>query len=253
MTNMMDWPLLLFAVSLIALWLAAQTGSWWSRRGKLDADDQADLGVIVAAALTLLGLIIGFTFSMAISRYNQRKDCEAAEANAIGTEYARAGLLPAADAARVRGLLTSYLSQRTSFYTTRDPRRLQQLKSSESKLQNDLWAAVQSCATTDRSPVMALAVSGMNDVLNAQAYTQAAWWNRIPGAAWALMAAIAVCCSYLVGYTARHSERIRRFFVLPAIVSIAFLLIADIDSPHGGLILVRPQNLESVASSLPVP
>ena len=59
-------------------------------------------GTILAATLTLLGLIIGFTFSMAVSRYDQRKNLEEEEANAIGTEYLRAGLLPAADAAKAR-------------------------------------------------------------------------------------------------------------------------------------------------------
>jgi hypothetical protein len=55
--------------------------------------------------LTLLGLIIGFSFSMAVNRYDQRKPYEQAEANAIGTEYVRADLLPVADAAKVHTLL----------------------------------------------------------------------------------------------------------------------------------------------------
>jgi len=69
-----------------------------------------DFGLILAAALTLLRLIIGFSFSMATSRYDQRKNLEEAEANAIGTEYARAGLLPAADSAKVRALLRTSLT-----------------------------------------------------------------------------------------------------------------------------------------------
>ena len=58
----------------------------------------------------------------------------------------------------------------------------------------------------------------MNDVLNSEGYTQAAWWNRIPIAAWALMAAIAVCCSLLLGYDAPETDA-RLFLVLPIIVS----------------------------------
>ena len=79
------------------------------------------------AALTLLSLLIGFTFSMAISRYDQRKTYEEAEANAIGTEYVRLGVLPEADAARVRALLKDYLDQRVLFYTNRDANQLQQV------------------------------------------------------------------------------------------------------------------------------
>ena len=98
---------------------------------------------------------------------------------------------------------------------------------------------------------MALAVAGMNDVLNSQGYTQAAWWNRIPVSAWGLMILIGIFCNLLIGYGARHAESHRfLFLVLPLVVSISFFLIADIDSPRGGVIQVRPQNLDSLAQSL---
>jgi len=91
----------------------------------------------------------------------------------------------------------------------------------------------------------------MNDVLNSQGYTQAAWWNRIPTAAWALMTAVAICCNLLVGYASRRvKQQGVRILVLPLVLSIAFSAIADIDSPRQGVILVSPQNLESLAQSL---
>ena len=90
----------------------------------------------------------------------------------------------------------------------------------------------------------------MNDVLNSQGYTQAAWWNRIPVAAWGLMLAIAICCNILVGYGARTAKSKGLLLILPVIIAISFLLIADIDSPRGGLIRVSPQNLVSLAQSL---
>jgi hypothetical protein len=68
------------------------------------------------------------------------------------------------------------------------------------------------------------------------------------------MAAIAICCNLLVGYNSRRTEgKKKSFFLLPLILSIAFFLIADMDSPRGGLILVHPQNLESVSRSLRAP
>ena len=84
-------PLLVFIISLAILWFFAWLGaSLIRRRGALAETAREDFGVILAATLTLLGLIIGFTFSMAISRYDLRKTYEEAEANAIGTEYVRA-------------------------------------------------------------------------------------------------------------------------------------------------------------------
>jgi hypothetical protein len=252
MNNLTEYPLLVFALAFFLLWLSTQIGSSFLRRHRaLGADVREDFGLIVSATLTLLGLIIGFSFSMAISRYDQRKNYEEEEANAIGTEYVRADLLPAADAARVRGLLRNYVDQRILFYKTRDQQQLRQINAATSRLQSELWSAVQTSATAQPTPVIALAVSGMNDVLNSQGYTQAAWWNRIPLAAWGLMAAIAICCNLLVGYGARHAETEGTLLlVLPLVVSIAFFLIADIDSPRGGVIRVQPQNLLSFAQAL---
>ncbi len=92
-------------------------------------------------------------------------------------------------------------------------------------------------------------VTGMNDVINTQGYTQAAWWNRIPVAAWYLMMIIAICSNILVGYRLRSATTML-LMTLPVIVSLSFLLIADIDSPRGGIIRLRPQNLVSLSQSM---
>ncbi len=252
MIEITHYPLLFCAICFLGLALSARVGVLLSKgREPLGAEIRQDFEVIQAATLTLLGLIVGFTFSMALTRYDQRKNYEEEEANAIGTEYMRAGLLPASDAVKVRSLLLSYLDQRILFYETRDEEELSKIDARTTKLQMDLWSAAQGPAAAQPSPVIALAVSGMNDVLNSQGYTQAAWWNRIPVAAWGLMAAIAVCSVALVGFGARNPKaESKLLLILPLVVSIAFFLIADIDSPRHGLIHVIPQNLVSLAQSL---
>ena len=249
---MLYYPRIFFLFSLLVLWLSAQVGTWLRRRRPLKDGEREDFNIVEAATLTLLGLIIGFSFSMATTRYDLRKNYEEAEANAIGTEYVRAGLLPAADAAGVRAQLEKYLELRLLFYRTRNQRELQQINADTARLQTEMWSAVQVPAVAHPTPVIALAVAGMNDVLNSQGYTQAAWRNRIPGSAWTLMILIAVCCNLLVGYGARSAGlKSRLLFILPLVISIAFLLISDIDSPRSGFIHVVPQNLVSLSQSLP--
>ena len=137
-----QYPLLVFVLSFIALWLSARIGWSFRRRQRtLDEELREDFGFILAATLTLLGLIIGFSFSMATSRYDQRKNYEEAEANAIGTEYVRADLLPAADAARVHALLRKYLDERVLFYMAHDGQELQQINARTAQLQTELWSA----------------------------------------------------------------------------------------------------------------
>src|SRR5258706_1978021 len=199
MNKVLDFPRLVFLISFMALWLSTFGGDFLRKRLRpLHEDEREAFGVVQSAVLTLLGLLIGFTFSMAINRYEQRKNYEEAEANAIGTEYVRTDLFPAADAARVRELLTNYLDQRVLFYTTRDRKQLERINTDTAELQNQMWSVVQARAVAQPTPVLALAVSGMNDVLNSQGYAQAAWWNRIPLEAWHLLAAIAIGCSLLI-------------------------------------------------------
>lgn len=252
MANMTDYPLLVFALSFLLLWLSVRIGLAASkRRRELGAALSEDFGVIQGATLTLLGLIIGFSFSMAIGRYDQRKNYEEEEANAIGTEYLRADLLPAANAAKTRALLTAYLDQRVPFYQTRNAQKLKQINTETARLQSELWSSVRDPATALPTPVVALVVAGMNDVINTQGYTQAAWWNRIPVAAWMLMMAIAICGNLMIGYGAQSlGTRSMLQLVLPLVIAISFLLIADIDSPRGGLIRVNPLNLISLRLSL---
>ena len=98
------------------------------------------------------------------------------------------------------------------------------------------------------------AVRGMNDVLNAQGYVQAAWWNRIPNTAWTLLACIAICANLLVGFGARNFKKnIGLFMIFPLVTSVSFFLIADIDSPRGGVIRIEPKNLISLKESLDNP
>jgi hypothetical protein len=255
MPRLTDYPIVFSLLSFCLLWVAAWIGTTLLRRKrKLEESARGDFDVVLAATLTLLGLILGFSFSMAISRYDQRKNLEEEEANAIGTEYLRAGLLPAADAAKVRALLKDYLDLRLQFYVVRDIETYQQINARTAKIQVELWEAVKGPALAQPTTISALVVAGMNDVLNSQGYTQAAWWNRIPVTAWILMMSIAVVCNLLLGYGAKNARMERKLMlVLPLVVAITFLLIADIDSPRGGLIRVVPQNLHSLEESLRAP
>src|SRR5437763_9972659 len=139
---LMNFPLLVFALSFVVLLLAALFGD--TIRTKVHAlkgEEHDDFDVVLSATLTLLGLLIGFSFSMATSRYDQRKNYEEAEANAIGTEYVRADFLPADDAAKVRVLLRDYLDQRVLFYLAQDEQEIQQINARTGHLHAELWSA----------------------------------------------------------------------------------------------------------------
>jgi hypothetical protein len=248
--NSLDYPIFIFAASLLIFWIFAWIGSSFRKRqGNLTEDSNDDFKFVLNATLALLGLIIGFTLLMAVNRYDQRKTREEEETNAIGTEFLRTNLLPAADAARVRALLKSYLDQRVLHYESRNEEQVRQIDTQTARLQAEMWSVVATIAAAQPTPVAPLVLSGMNDVLNSQGYAEAAWRNRIPIAVWTLLITISVFCNLLIGYSA-HERSAFLFLVLPIALSIAFFLIADIDSPRGGIIRVHPQNLKSLVESL---
>lgn len=250
MFNLLDYPTTMLAVSLPSFWLSSSVGA--RLRGNArnpQPGGRDDLRFVLGGALTLLGVMVGFTFQMALSSYDRRKTLEVQEANAISTEYARTDLLLPADGLMVRALLKSYIDQRISNYTSRSDRRLQQASAQTIRLQNEMWSAVAASVTAQPSPLTALVVSGMDNVLDSEAYAQAAWRHHIPIAAWAVLFLISIFCNLLIGWAAPGTGGFV-FLILPVALSISLFLIAEIDSPRTGSIRVEPQNLQDLARSL---
>lgn len=250
MERLMNYPLVLCILSILLLWASARFGGLLRKRKKAeDESEKEDYGTVLGSTLTLLGLLIGFSFSMAIGRYDQRKNYEEEEANAIGTEYVRADLLPDAVRSKVQGQLVQYLDLRIRKYEAHASSDTSELDAQTARLQGEMWSTVKDAALPNPTPVMATVVTGMNDVLNRQGYTLAARVNRIPLPAWGLMLGIAVFSNFLIGFGAKKHGSMM-LLIVPLVISVSFFLIADIESPQGGLIRVAPQNLIILADSL---
>lgn len=245
-----QFPIAIFVFTFFGLWLSVMIGAFIRKKqSPLNDDQRADFTISLSAVLTMLGLIIGFSFSMAMNRYDQRKIYEQAEANAIGTEFLRADLLPDDSAVRVRELLKKYLSQRIAFFEIGDGNLLAQISHDTNQLQKELWSVVRAQGVRNPTAPTALVLSGMNEVLDAEGRTQSAFWNRIPNAAWLLMGTIAILSCLMIGSGSR-TRRVALVPVLPLVIAIAFLLISDLDSPRGGLTHMKPYNLLNLATFL---
>jgi len=252
--NPLEFDLAVLVLLASIFWVSTWIGGYFRPSGsksshRLEGEDREEFLFILGGTLTLLGLIIGFTFSMAVSRYDLRKQYEAEEANTIGTEYNRVDLLSPADASKAHMLLRTYLNQRVLHYETRSGRRLEEIDEQTGQLQTDLWSSVAGPAAAERTPINAIILTGMNEVLDSQGYAEAAAWNRVPLAAWSLLVIISIFCNFLVGYSLPGKRRFLSL-ILPIALSVSLFLIADIDSPRGGFIHVRPQNLERLAQAL---
>src|SRR6516165_12749043 len=136
-----DNPFVVFVLALVFQGLAAFVGDFFRKRTKqFKQGERHDFDTVQAATLTLMALIIGFSFSMAVTRYDQRKTLEEAEANAIGTAYLRAELLPGESASRARELWRKYLDLRIAFYEESRPRPAAEIGPQTASVQSQMWS-----------------------------------------------------------------------------------------------------------------
>ncbi|HEY2487031.1 MAG TPA: hypothetical protein VGI36_17945 [Candidatus Binataceae bacterium] len=245
-------PAVLFIVLLVLFSAAVAFGAVILRRVVPLPDDERDnFNVVQTATFTLLALVIGFSLSMAVSRYDQRKNLEEEEANAIGTEYARSNLADASAKAQIKAALVRYTRLRLEDYQTRKSQELARIGRDTAALQSELWELATQVPRDKPTPIGAIIVTGMNDVLNSQDYTEAARINHIPIEVWFLMILIALFGCVVQGYGVKGKVRKGLLVtILPVTISLSLALIADIDSPRAGVIRVQPQNLARLLQSL---
>ncbi|OUL70035.1 hypothetical protein [Paraburkholderia hospita] len=252
MAAFVDHPLVIFVVLFVLFVVAAAVGALVQRRLVMLRDEEReDFNVVQGATLTLLALLIGFSLSMAVGRYDTRKTLEENEANAIGTEYARADLADAPVNTQIKAGLVHYTQLRLAHFRTRDPEELARINRDTAASQSELWQLATRVAKVNSTPIGATIVTGMNDVLNSQDYSEAALINRIPLGTWILMILIGLLGCAIQGYGAKGNlSRSLLITILPLTVALSLALIADIDSPRGGIIHVQPQNLARLLHSL---
>lgn len=251
MDRLADYEYLLFATALVALVVALQAGAWAAGHLRpVKEEEQEQISQTTGVCLSILALIIGFSFSAAINRYDARKKCEQEEANAISSEYALVGLLPDADAAEERELLKQYVRVRIAYYEAAERSELASVRAQRARLEEQMWPIVERDAKADQTAILREVVAGMNNVLSRPGYSQAAALDRIPDGTWTLMALLAVFCCLLLGYSGHGRRPLALKLVVPLFLSLSFFIIASLDAQRRGLIRVLPQNLIRVQQEI---
>ncbi|MCL2660287.1 MAG: hypothetical protein FWD64_07200 [Acidobacteriaceae bacterium] len=247
MERLADYEFVIAGIALIAFLAAENLGARIGTRLRpLKDEERRHVAQITGTGLTILALLLGFSFSAAMKRYDVRKACEEEEASAISSEYALADMLPEADAAQVRGLLRQYVRLRILYYENNDRDELASIRLQRRQLEAQVWPIVARNAKASQTPVMGQVLAGMNAVLSRPGYSQAAALDRIPGAVWAVLFALAILCCGLIGFAGRGSRGIVLRFLLPFSLTLSFYVVATLDSQRHGVVLVLPENLVRV-------
>lgn len=244
-------PVMFFILVVILLWAGAVLGGWLrAQRQHVFADEVSSFKTLESAVLALLGLLLGFTFSMGVSRYDQRKNLEIAEANDISVLWHRTATLPEPVRSAEQTLLRQYTPVRLDFLRAgTDEDRINRSLRQTAALQASMWKAAGEYATTQRDPVTQGFLAVLGDATGITESRTAAFENRIPITAWGMLLFIAFAGSVLVGIgIGTRSQALR--LVLPVVVAAALSLTLDLDSPRSGLIRVHQHSLERVQDEI---
>lgn len=221
------------------------------RRQAQDQPVDDELKIVLGAILSLFGLLVGFTFSFAINGYQARIQAEENEAIAIGNAFQRISVLEEKYQPRAEAMLQDYLTLRIQFFETTDESNRADIRLEAIQLQTHMWKLISQLAQQNPNAVMVTALNASNELYTAQQKTMSSWQRQVPGAAWILLLFFAVCSNFLLGHNIRgiHGNN-TIIMLLPALISLALLMISEIDSPGAGIIYVTPENLNALRHTL---
>jgi hypothetical protein len=242
----------IFLVGLAAIFAVSELG--WHLGMRNEGRGGANISTLESAMLGLLALIIGFTFAMALSRFEARREAVLNEANAIGTTALRARLLPDPHRAETLKLLREYIQLRLDVIQSGQSlaeRRAAVDRSND--IQEALWLQVRALIAKDSGMVpTGLFIQALNEMIDDQAKRLAALRNRVPNVVLLGLFGIAAVVGGFAGYASgRDTKRTRLpVYMMGFLVATVILLILDLDRPSSGFITNNQQSMIDTAASM---
>ena len=247
---------LLLVVVLAVLELAFRIGR--RTQAASTEDSKGHINAIQASTLGILALILAFTFSLSLQRFETRSDAVVDEANAIGTAYLRAQLLPASLREDVRRLLREYvdLRVRAGTVTTNDEDGRTPLLAKATGVQDSLWEYARRSAEIEPNPVTSgLFIQSLNELIDSFGRRDAAINRHVPEVVLFLLIGTFVLTAAIVGFGAGvvgQRPSWVTFAMVALIVGLVFVIL-DLDRPLRGLIVISEKSLLDLQASTRAP
>lgn len=228
----------LFLGILLCMELGVRLGRY--HISKIPDPSEVGMGVVDAAVFTLLGLLIGFTFSGAAERLNNRRDLIVREANAIGTAYLRLDLLPEPSQEELRRMFRDYLDFRLRMHDDLfDPVARERYRLELGRMQGEIWSHAQAACRQDSRPSASLLLlPALNEMIDVTAARSMAIATHIPTVIMAAMFAVSLMGAVLVGYgmAAKRARSLLHMVLFALIISMSIYVILDLEYPRLGII-----------------
>ena len=251
-----DFPLpLIFIGSLVLIFGSVEVGRFLGVRVK-DRGGES-VSTLEAAVLGLSALMLSFTFSMAIARYQERRAAMLNEVNSITTTALRARLLPAPHNKEVLALLRDYLKIRVDaayrdLTTASASAQLADVITRSNAIQEALWQQVKAITAEDKSMVPIVFLQSLNEMFDNQEKRVVAVTHHLPGVMLILLYCVAATATGLSGYNKGILGELRRptVYVVGLLFCLILLIIQDFDRPLDGFITVDQQPVINAAAAL---
>jgi hypothetical protein len=254
MTYFYNYPLLsIFLVGVVIVFLACEIG-WQLGRWKDGHGVGGNIAAVEQSLLGLLALMVGFSFLMALTRFETRREAVLYEANAIGTTALRARLLPEPHRTESLKLLREYAQIRVNDIPSgKSLTQLSNVISRSNQIHEELWQQVKALSAKDNNMVpTGLFIQTLNDMIDNQAKRLSILRNQIPEPIlFSLFAIAAISCGF-AGYASRLDPLRTRLpaVITAALVSAVIFVILDLGAPSAGLIKIDQQSMIDTAASL---
>ena len=238
----------MLAGGLVASEIGFRLGAAFSPRSDSFAQH---FDVIRTATFALSAFLIAFAFSGAGTRYVERLDIIVEEANAIGTAWLRADLLPEPQRGELKTELKEYTVDRVDMLSTQDQDEIQKRLAKVGDLQSRMWAAALA-GTAGDAPLMNMVLPPLNDVFDLHTTHLALARRHLPLAIFVVLLSTAALSLVLVGFG--HGRSGKRYLVLDgvyaAVLAVALWMTIDLDHPRQGLIQVTSQPLTDTLAGM---
>lgn len=242
------------AALVILLFAGAALGSWLGRRIRDRSEEDKDATTLATAAMGLLALLIAFTYSIALARYDVRRQAVLGEANAIGSAANYALMLPLAQRTPSLDLLRRYAQLRIALGAPFDPDKFARDIATTNGLQAEMWkqAVAASAAEPQSLPVYQF-VTNLNEVNNAGERRLTALRNHTPTVVVVALVATAVLAVGFTAYASGLAGSRRRvgMLLLSLLLAVLIVLTVDLDRPDRGTIEVSTQALRDALGAIP--
>jgi hypothetical protein len=239
---------LVFAETMALLLVSAHVGHLFGRRHREKSDPEArsQVGIVEGALLGLLALLMGFTFAMAVSRFEQRQSLVLREANDLGTAYLRCDFLPGDQQSLARAKLREYADARVTIaFAGVELSQIDESVRHVGRLQADLWAMARDEAKARPGPGIMSLVTALNALFDTGEARRAALDNTVPGSVWVVLYLVAFLTAGSLGFGSGLAGRrmLLPVILVPALLGILLTLLVDLDHPRHGLIHTSQESM----------